>query len=76
MDGASLHMAKGSGREGSQSRKCSPGRRGEGRVLFWAAGDGGDRGIALHVDMSVSVEVVHVGRRRMQPGGQEGQSGI
>ena len=37
---------------------------------------GADRGIALHVDMSVSVEVVHVGRRRMQPGGQEGQSGV
>ena len=31
-------------------------------------GWGGDRRVALHVDMNVSVEVVHVGRRRKQPG--------
>lgn len=61
------------GRESKQA--VFPGRGREERVLFQVGG-GGDRRIALHVDMNVSVEIVHVGRRRKQPGGQEGQSGV
>lgn len=39
----------------------------QGRRKSVVLGRGGDRRIALHVDMSVSVEVVHKGRRKMQP---------
>lgn len=46
-----------------------PGTQGRGKSVVLGQG-GGDRRIALHVDMNVSVAVVHVGRRRKQPGGK------
>ena len=45
-----------------------PGTQGRGKSVVLGRGWGGDRRVALHVDMNVSVEVVHVGRRRKQPG--------